>query len=309
MNNRYETAIRRSKKIIFYGFKKTSLLGVALVLFIATPIQAEAKQRYVNPLGMEFILVDPGVFTMGSPLGEGYRAPSETPHPVEISESFYMMTTEVTLGQWWTIMGKPWIGRQKGTPDMPVTKVSWFDCTRFINRLNEIYRGTYRLPTEAQWEYASRAGSHIAFAWGNELKCDEAMFANSIAGATDCMRYSQTRGFPPNRPAIVKSYTPNAWGLFDMHGNVWEWCQDWYGDYFPGSVKDPQGPGSGIARVRRGGSFFGPADLCRSANRAHAHPASRLNTSGFRLVWSPTGEKFLYPDEPPSTWDKEPDGP
>ncbi len=297
------------KKLLFGGNRRLALLGVAFVLLFAVATEAGPEKLYRNPLGMEFVYIEAGVFTMGSPPGEARRAASETAHPVQISEPFYLMTTEVTLEQWWAVMGKRWIGRRKGTPDMPVIRVSWYDCIRFVNRLNETYPGAYRLPTEAQWEYASRAGSTTAFAWGDAVFCEKAMFGNNPSKSPECVKLNQARGFSPKRPAPVKSYPPNAWGLFDMHGNVWEWCQDWYGEYPQGVVRDPQGPDSGVGKIRRGGSFFGPAELCRSANRAYSHPAGRLDTTGFRLVWNPKGEKTRQPDEPPPAWHEELDGP
>jgi len=286
-------------------------LFLLLLIQTATPgwTASEPGPRYTNPLGMEFVRIPKGRFTMGSPPEERLRSPGETPHPVEISGPFYMMTTEVTLRQWWAVMGKRWIGRRKGSPEMPVTKVSWFDCMRFINKLNETYPGAYRLPTEAQWEYACRAGTRTAFHWGDFMDCDRAMFENSSAKAPECAVRIRERGLVPDQAAPVKQYPPNAWGLYDMHGNVWEWCQDWYGAYSSGFVKDPAGPASGVGKVRRGGSFFGSGELCRSANRAYAHPAGRLKTTGFRLVWSPTGDKIRYAEEPPWNPAKEPDGP
>ncbi len=294
----------------FYGKeKRAAWLTAALVLLLAGGGNAGPLDSYTNPLGMAFVRLSPGTFSMGSPSREPGRDPSEIRHAVTLSEPFFMMTTEVTLGQWWAVMGKRWIGRRKGPPDLPVTRVSWFDAVRFINRLNDRYPGVYGLPTEAQWEYACRAGTQTAFAWGPKAACDKAMFANNPAKAPDCVEYARSRGWRANRPAPVKRYPPNAWGLFDMHGNVWEWCQDWYGMYPRGPVKDPRGPHSGKGKVRRGGSFFGPARLCRSANRAYAHPASRLHTTGFRLVWKPTGKKVPYAERPPESREEAPDGP
>ncbi len=309
MKRRCFSATRRARDTAATAFETPFLFFLVLVLFLSAAAEAAPKKRYVNPLGMEFVFIPAGSFTMGSPPDEQNRSPSETPHPVEITSPFYMMTTEVTLEQWWTINGKRWFGRRKGPPDTPVTKVSWYDCAKFVNRLNELYPGTYRLPTEAQWEYACRAGTKTAFAWGDRITCDQAMFANDASKAPACVESVRARGLDPDRPAPVGQYSPNAWGLFDMHGNVWEWCQDWYGDYPENAVEDPQGPESGPGKIRRSGSFFGPAHLCRSANRAYAHPAGRLKTTGFRLVWSPDGKKVRYTEHPPWDRDDAPDGP
>ena len=229
---------------------------------------------------------------MGSPPDEPYRSKSESEvqHPVTISKPFYMQATEVTLKQWWTVMGKRFFGRRKGTADMPVARISWYDCIRFIKKLDARNEGVYRLPTEAEWEYASRAGSTTAYSWGEAIDCSKAMFSNNSKKFGECLDHVRSRGLPVDRPAPVKSYPPNEWGLYDMHGNVWEWCYDWRGDYTKGPVVDPRGPDSGTLRIRRGGSWYGQGYSCRSANRANGHPASRFRTTGFRLVWSREGD-------------------
>ena len=267
------------------------------------------ENQFRNWLGMEFVRINEGTFAMGSPASEPLRSDGEHQHPVIISKPFYMQTTEVTLGQWRAVMGRGWFERRKGIDEMPVTLVSWHDCLRFIKKLNERQEGFYRLPTEAEWEYACRAGSKTAYSFGDAIDCSRGMFSNNNLKSGDCIRYVQSKGLPPDKSAPVKSYLPNAWGLYDMHGNVWEWCYDWMGLYPKEAVRDPTGPKSGTGRVRRGGSWFGEGDLCRSANRAYSHPATRLNTSGFRLVWSRTTEKFDIPIEPDDVMKKEQDGP
>ena len=152
-----------------------------------------------------------------------------------------------------------------------------------MKRLNEVEEGTYRLPTEAEWEYSCRAGSNQAYAWGQEIDCTKAMYANSRK-KDECREHAKKLGVKKAGPAPVKSYPPNPWGLHDMHGNVWEWCQDWYGPYPEATVTDPQGPDSGEYRIRRGGSWFSGGKKCRSANRANAHPGSKFQNSGFRLI-------------------------
>jgi formylglycine-generating enzyme required for sulfatase activity len=154
----------------------------------------------------------------------------------------------------------------------------------FVEKLNALKEGTYRLPTEAEWEYACRAGSQQSFTWGNTNECAWAMYGNNSIKSEECIPYIKSRGLPVDGPAPVKSYPPNAWGLYDMHGNVWEWCFDWYGAYPPQAVSDPKGPDSGAEKVRRGGSWFKDGWLCRSANRNFGHPASRYRTLGFRIV-------------------------
>lgn len=262
-----------------------SLFIIMAVFFVSICSPSEAFEKvYRNSLGMEFVLIPAGTFIMGSPPNEPKRGYSEARHKVVISKPFYMQTTEVTLKQWRGIMGKRFFSRKKGTGNMPVARVSWHDCIRFIEKLNALSQYSYRLPTEAQWEYASRAGSLTAYSWGNTIDCQKAMYSNNSLKSGDCLDYVKKRGLGANGPAPVKSYSPNAWGLYDMHGNVWEWCQDWFGDYSNVAVKDPVGPYSGTKRIRRGGSWYKHGHSCRSANRNFGHPSNKLRTTGFRLV-------------------------
>jgi formylglycine-generating enzyme required for sulfatase activity len=233
---------------------------------------------------MEFVLIQSGTFMMGSPTDEASRDPGELLHEVSLTRPFYIQTTEVTLKQWRALMGKRFFGRRRGKANMPVVRVSWHDCREFIEKLNGLNQGTYRLPTEAEWEYACRAGSTTAFTWGQTIDCTKALYGNNSHEDGACLDYAKSRGFQHNRPAPVKSFQPNAWGLYDMHGNVWEWCQDWYGPYPSARVVDPTGPASGTEKIRRGGSWFKYGHSCRSANRAHGHPPTRYRTTGFRLV-------------------------
>jgi len=153
-----------------------------------------------------------------------------------------------------------------------VETVSWDDATEFCKKLSEKTRQAVRLPTEAEWEYACRAGSKTRFCFGD---ADE--------GLGDYAWYRANSG-RTTHPVGQKK--PNAWGLYDMHGNVWEWCADWYGDYPNGAVTDPQGPASGTYRVLRGGAWRGNSDFCRSANRGSGTPGGRSRIFGFRVVVS-----------------------
>ncbi len=266
--------------------KQSSILGPVIFLLCALfPLSAFAfENTLANALKMEFVIVHPGTFMMGSPPDEPHRSSDETQHLVTISKPFYMQTTEVTLEQWRSLMGKKMIGSRKGSDNSPVTQVSWFDCMEFIKRINQFGEGRYRLPTEAEWEYAARAGSKTAFCWGDTMDCDKAMYGNNTMKHDVCRLYIKSLKLKLDQAAPVKNYAPNAWGLYDMHGNVWEWVMDRYGDYGTTSVTDPRGPKSGTMRVRRGGSWFGNGNLCRSANRTVGHPATRYRTTGFRLV-------------------------
>jgi formylglycine-generating enzyme required for sulfatase activity len=254
-----------------------------ILLLLPATVFAQEK-TVVNSIGMAFVLIPAGSFDMGSPLDEADRGSSETQHQVTITQPFYMQTTEVTLEQWRNVMGRRFFARKKGSADMPVVKVSWHDCIKFIQRLNQMTGDRYMLPTEAQWEYAARAGSTTAYFWGNRIDCTQAMYANNPMKYDACVSANRSAGLDPGRPASVKRYPPNAWGLYDMHGNVWEWCLDSFNRYDATSVVDPCETDSGKDRVRRGGSWFGPGYACRSANRAYGHPMSRLQNTGFRLV-------------------------
>ena len=256
-----------------------------LVMYASLARQIHAFEKvFRNSIDMEFVLIPAGTFTMGSPLDEPYRDKRELQHTVRISNPFYLQTSEVTLAQWRALMGKKLIGRRKGSGNMPVVKISWHDCKKFINNLNALSEWSYRLPTEAEWEYACRAGSSTAYSWGNDIDCRKAMYGNNSLKSNECLDYVKSKGLRIDQPAPVKSYHPNAWGLYDMHGNVWEWCHDWYRDYTASTKIDPIGPDSGTMRVRRGGSWFRYGYSCRSANRNSGHPGSRFKTTGFRLV-------------------------
>ena len=168
-------------------------------------------------------------------------------------------------------------------PAVPVDVVSWVDCQEFVKRLcvlEGVPAGTYRLPTESEWEYACRAGTPTAFAYGDSLSSHQANFDGNYpyGGAA--------RGPYVTKPVAVGSKKPNAWGLYDMHGNVWEWCQDWYdeGYYVMSPETDPGGPDSGSARVLRGGSWDGSGQDCSSPNRDRSTPDGRDCNTGFRVV-------------------------
>jgi sulfatase modifying factor 1 len=265
--------------------KPCILFFIILILSTLLPSPMLAFEKvFRNSLGMEFVLIPAGTFVMGSPPDEPNRGSDEIQHKVTISRPFYMQNTEVTLKQWRAVMGKRFLSSRKGADNMPVVKISWHDCIRFMKKLNVLGQWSYRLPTEAEWEYACRAGSSTAYSWGNTIDCGRAMYGNNSLKSRECLDYVRSRGLTIDQPTPVKSYLPNAWGLYDMHGNVWEWCRDWHGDYTRSAKIDPFGPDSGTMRVRRGGSWFKYGYTCRSANRNYAHPSSRYQTTGFRLV-------------------------
>jgi len=222
-----------------------------------------------------FIRVEQGSFLMGTKLSETGSQPDEAPqHKVTISREFYLGQYEVTQSQWQAVLGEnPSVFKHNGiSGDLPVEMVSWNDIQLFLQKLNSFGIGIFRLPTEAEWEYACRAGGSDRFPWGND---PEYKFLGEYAWF-----YSRAEG--KSHPVGQKK--PNAWGLYDMQGNVWEWCVDWYGKYPADSITDPKGVEHGNEHIIRGGSWFNEPEALRSANR-HRHPVdSRQTNIGFRLI-------------------------
>jgi len=216
----------------------------------------------------EMVLIPAGKFKMGSPASEKGRRIDETQHEVTLTKPFYMGKYEVTQEQWEGVMGNNPSSRNKGAK-LPVTNLSWNDCQEFIKKLNAKTKGGYRLPTEAEWEYACRAGKTTAYSVGASLTNIDANISGSSTKA-------------------VGSYKPNAFGLYDMHGNVWEWCEDWYGNYPAGTATDPKGPRTEGSRVLRGGSFVGNVSTARSSGRFYFTPTAQNDLNfGFRLARTP----------------------
>ncbi|MGD9973962.1 MAG: formylglycine-generating enzyme family protein [Desulfatirhabdiaceae bacterium] len=224
-----------------------------------------------------FVYVPPGIFIMGSAIYEPGRNRDETQHEVTITRGFSMQTTPVTQGQWKSIMGNNPSCFLQGGDQRPVESVTWNECHEFITRLNGVGEFVYRLPTEAEWEYACRSGAATSFCNGEitELFCRR----DTCLDATGWYCYNSDRMTHP----VAGKYS-NTLGLFDMHGNVCEWCQDWYGDYAATPQSDPRGPAFGPGRVVRGGSWFSNAQNCRSASRFYCAPNTRSDFVGFRLV-------------------------
>ena len=237
--------------------------------------QEEATPRELrNSLGMEFVLIEPGMFQMGSRSGEAGRDDDETLRQVTLSQSFYLGKHEVTQGQWQAVMGDNPSYFSSCGRTCPVEKVSWEDVQGFIEELNarEGVR-SYRLPTEAEWEYAARAGTQTAYHFGN--------------AANRLRQYGWYEENAGRRSHPVGQKRPNEWGLYDMHGNVWEWVADSWGDYPRGAVTDPRGPDTGAYRVLRGGSWYNYARYCRAAHRFRHSPGFRYFRLGVRLARSP----------------------
>jgi formylglycine-generating enzyme required for sulfatase activity len=252
-------------------------------LVLTAQTAAGQEKKITNDLGMTFIRVAPGTFFMGSPENEAHRTDNETRHRVHIQKAFYLQQTEVTLEQWRAVMGESWFINREGMPRTPVTRVSFYDAREFIRKLNRKGTARYRLPSEAEWEYACRAGTTTAYSWGNEIDCSRAMYANNPKKRCECCDYYRSVGLP-NGPAPVGSFDPNPWGFHDMHGNVWEWCADVYTEDIRTSGGKSINLFTTFPRVRRGGSWFKYGWYLRSANRAYAHHGARFQTTGFRLV-------------------------
>ncbi|MDR1242621.1 MAG: formylglycine-generating enzyme family protein [Deltaproteobacteria bacterium] len=258
-------------------FRNSSLLFCITVFTWASgvaDIASAAEKTCTNSIGMEFILIPSGSFTMGTDKDFEDASDDERPqHRVSISKPFYLGKYEVTQAQWTAVMGNN-PSKFKGRRN-PVEQVSWDDAQDFIQRLNQQEgHARYRLPTEAEWEYAARAGTTGVYPSG-----DDAYSFGRYAWHRDNSRWT-------THPVGQKQ--PNAWGLHDMHGNVWEWVQDWYGEryYSDSPGVDPTGPSSGSDRVERGGSWLNAAEHCRSANRINRAPVNRSLIIGFRLALS-----------------------
>jgi formylglycine-generating enzyme required for sulfatase activity len=241
----------------------------------------------VNPDPHHWVWINPGKFAMGSPTNEVDRQEDEGPQTqVTISKGFWMSKYETTQAEYQSVMGSN-PSKFKGDADRPVEGVSWNDASNYCGTLTVRERAAgrlpagyeYRLPTEAQWEYACRAGTTTATAYGDSLNSAQANFkGNYPYGGAVKGPYLETT-------TKVGSYAPNGWGLHDMHGNVAEWCSDWYSGSLPGgSVTDPRGPNTGSGRVDRGGGWHNGGWRCRTADRGINWPEDRNFHIGFRPV-------------------------
>jgi formylglycine-generating enzyme required for sulfatase activity len=276
--------------------------------------------RVVGPEGLllENMMkqIPAGIFQMGSPASEPSHRSNETQHQITLSNDFYMGRYPVTVWEWYAVMGTTDRGNRLTEINIPVIRISWYDAIEFCNKLSilkgispayslngetdpdewgtkssawddvevSISTNGYRLPTEAEWEYACRAGTNTAFNWGtNQITTDQANYDGSGGLYNGSSKGSYRGGLTP-----VWGFTPNNWGLYNMHGNVMEWCWDWYGeDYYENSPEqDPQGPISGSKRVARGGSWYAYGQVLRSAWRCRYSPEDRYNDTGFRLARS-----------------------
>jgi formylglycine-generating enzyme required for sulfatase activity len=265
---------------------------------------AEASKKISNSIGIKLRLIPPGTFPMGSNLLSRREKPV---HQVTITKPFYLGVYEVTQAQWQQIMrNNPSYFKDA---ENPVEQVSWDDAVEFCRRLSDlpaeaVAGRVYQLPTEAQWEYACRAGTTTAYSFGDDATAlgEYAWFANNSGdrlidprnnAEQDSLSYGERLIANHSRTRAVGQKKPNAWGLHDMHGNVWEWCQDWDGDYPSGSVTDPDGPASGTKRILRGSCWANDGVKCWSAHRNKYEPSNNVGGNdnlGFRVAVSLSGK-------------------
>jgi formylglycine-generating enzyme required for sulfatase activity len=274
------------------------VLGIATALFWprggSRDLDLNMPREQTNSIGMKLVLIPAGNFLMGSPRTEEGHGEDEEQHEVDITQPFYLSAYEVTQGEYQRVMGvnpsksaQPNGGAQaRDTSRFPVEWVSWEEAVEFCRKLSNLPEEkeagrVYRLPTEAEWEYACRGKAGTSpFSLRDTLASTDANIKPSDRG------WGDAAGPELKRPTQVGSYGPNGFGVYDMHGNVWEWCADWYdkGYYATSPKRDPQGPSTGSARVLRGGSWFREAVDCRSAVRNWGAPRERSPDVGFRVA-------------------------
>lgn len=291
------------------------IVPMNFVFFLCLSLVAESKgqtpETITNSIGIELVLISKGTFTMGSPIEEEGAENDEEQHEVTINQDYYLGVTEVTQGEYEMVMGtnpshfQKRVIRKTDSTMYPVEQVSWEDAVEFCKVLSDLPEEkqagrVYRLPTEAEWENACRAGHKTAYGFGESSKSlgDYAWFANN-SGSKELdadILWSRLRSNPQEYVDTlfaagctthpVGEKNPNAWGLYDMHGNVWEWCSDFYGEYSKVAVSDPSGPKEGTARVIRGGGWDSGAARCRSAYRNGGPQVDRSSLLGFRVALS-----------------------
>lgn len=262
---------------IYSGFISAPF-AMLMILVMGCSSEPSAQKSISLPGGqkMDFVYIPAGTFIMGSPEDELERHGDEGPlREVRISRGFYLGTYEVTQAQWKAVMdNNPSVFRNFPDADQhPVDMISWNDAQAFVDTLNTLGLGSFRLPTEAEWEYACRAGTDTRYYWGTD------------SSDWEVHDYAWAFSLAEGRSHPVGQKESNAWGLYDMSGNVWEWCRDWRnGSYDPADTLDPTGAEEGTKRVYRGGSWFNKPSTLRSANRNGHEPDLRFTNAGLRLV-------------------------
>jgi RNA polymerase sigma factor (sigma-70 family) len=239
----------------------------------------DPPKQFTNSIGMKFAWIPAGSFIMGSPKDELSRGANETPHKVTLTKGFYMGVHLVTQEQWQEVMSNN-PSQFNGEKNLPVDSVTWNECQEFMKKLRAKDKKLYRLPTEAEWEYSCRAGTKTPYHFGETISSDQANYdGEQIYGAGK-------KGVFREKTTPVGTFPANPWGLFDMHGNVLQWCQDWHDDYPQNDVVDPQGPEKGRDHVVvRGGSWDLHPMYCRSAYRGGTEPENRNSNYGIRVCF------------------------
>jgi formylglycine-generating enzyme len=283
--------------------------GISLIVVLATTVPSFAQnhkppREFRNTFDMKFVWIPPGFFIMGSPkeeegrewfdlmpeLNAGFPIGThvENQHKVTLTKGFYMGVHVVTQELWTEIMGKN-PSHFKGEKNLPVETVSWGDCQDFLEKLRKKDGRPYRLPTEAEWEYSCRAGTTTPFHFGKTISADQANYDGT-------QTYGQgKKGANRKKTTPVDSFPANAFGLYDVHGNVVQWCQDWLGPYPQKDVVDPQGPNDGKWRVARGGSWMSDPGGCRSALHRGGDPNWRFKFVGFRVCFNLSDSETIEP--------------
>jgi len=268
-------------------FVPPCIASVFILVFVLSGAAKTASAQSIEPskiAGIRLVSIPGGSFVMGDEDGEEDERPARR----VTLDAFEMSATEITQGQYESVMGEN-PSHFTGSCDLPVEKVTWFDAISFCNALSmragldpcydvesgacDFSKNGFRLPTEAEWEYACRAGSTTEYYTGSTER------DLALAGW-----YGYEGGNSDNRTHPVAEKKPNAWGLYDMHGNVLEWTNDWYGDYDPGATTNPTGNDRGFYKALRGGSWFSEASYCRSAFRINDRPDRNAYFTGFRIV-------------------------
>lgn len=269
----------RVVRALRYPLLVAAAAGVLFAVYEPPVVAPGPPREFIEPqTGMVLVAIEPGRFTMGSPADEPGRQPDETRHDVVLTKRIYMGRFEVTQAEWQIVLReKPSVF--DGCGRCPVENVDFYRVGQFLSNLNAPSTAVrYRLPTEAEWEYACRAGTTTAYAVGDHLTAADAnVDTRAHLGGVE-PRGAQGRTMPVGR------FRANAWGLFDMHGNVWEWTNDWYGPYPDGPVENPTGSTVGPKRVIRGGSWHFDANSARCGLRYTHAPQDKGFSLGFRVV-------------------------
>jgi formylglycine-generating enzyme required for sulfatase activity len=257
------------------GVLVSGILAAASLVVGAETGDSTVTIMLPGDIEMKFCRIPAGTFLMGSPEGEQDRENDEGPqHEVTISKPFYLGMYEVSHAQWEAVTGtiRNYAGFDGSNYDSPMQATSWKECQEFINKMNALGIGRFRFPTEAEWEYAARAGTKTRFYWGDDPEYTE---------IDDYAWYDENAEGEAHHSGEKR---PNPWGLYDMAGNAYEWCQDWHAPYSAERQTDPEGPATGTAKVFRGGEWFNPPQNCRSAFRGSFAPDDWLYFGGVRVV-------------------------